>query len=103
MAATLKTYLPQKKLNLRPRSYDQVERHLLIYYKPLHRLPLRLITTRDVCARYLAIANGSGRTTATNSWRSLSAFFDWCLRQGLVERNPVSASSASAIADVIAC
>src|SRR5262245_37087739 len=88
LAATLKVYLPQKKLNLRPRSYDQVERHLLTHCEPLHRLPLRLVTTPDVTARHLAIANASGRTTATNVLRSLSAFFDWALRQGLVERNP---------------
>src|SRR5262245_61852636 len=29
VAATLQTYLPQKKLTLRPRSYTEVERHLL--------------------------------------------------------------------------
>src|SRR5215475_5247993 len=39
--ATLQVYLPQKKLALRPRSYTEVERHLLIYFKPLHRMPLR--------------------------------------------------------------
>jgi integrase len=88
VAATLQSYLPQKKQTLRPRSYAEVERHLLIYFKPLHRVPLRLVAVRDVSARYLAIANASGRTTATNAWRSLSAFFDWCVRQGLLERNP---------------
>jgi integrase len=86
--ATLRTYLPLKRQALRPRSYIEVERHLLTYFKALHRVPLRLVKVSDVSARYLAIANTSGRTTATNSWRSLAAFFDWCLRQGLIERNP---------------
>jgi integrase len=86
--ATLRTYLPQKKQTLRPRSYAETERHLLAYYKPLHHLPLRLVNTRDVSARYQAIASDSGRTTANNSLRSLSAFFAWALRLGLVERNP---------------
>jgi integrase len=81
-------YLPQKKLTLRPRSYTEVERHLLVQWKPLHRMPLRLIGVREVNGRYLALADTSGRTTATNSWRSLSAFFAWCMRQGLIERNP---------------
>lgn len=80
VAATLQTYLPQKKLTLRERSYRELERHLLIYFKPLHRTPLRLVTTRDVNTRYLGIANTSGRTTATNAWRSPSAFFGWCMR-----------------------
>jgi integrase len=88
VAATLQTYLSEKKLKLRPRSYVETERHLLVDFKPLHLSPLRLVTTRDVGARYLTIANHNGRTTATNAMRALSAFFDWCLRQGLVERNP---------------
>src|SRR5262245_50865787 len=86
--ATLQAYLPQKKLTLRPRSFTEMERHLLIYFEPLHRLPLRLVTARDVTARYLAVAGENGRTTANNSLRSLSAFFAWCFRQGLIERNP---------------
>src|SRR5262245_43948209 len=53
--ATVQCYLPQKKLTLRSRSYVEVERHLLIYFKPLHSMPLRLVTTRDVSARYLTI------------------------------------------------
>src|SRR5262245_27598213 len=88
VGVTLQAYLPQKRLVLRPRSYVEVERHLLTYFKPLHRNPLRLVTTPDVSARYLAIANANGRTTANNPWRSLSAFLDWCLRQGLIEPNP---------------
>jgi integrase len=88
LAATLKIYLPQKKLSLRLRSYQQVEHHMLVHCEPLHRLPLRLITTPDVTARHLAIASASGRTSATNVLRSLSALFEWALRQGLVERNP---------------
>lgn len=88
MAATLPTYLPEKRAHLRPRSYVEVERHLLHYCKPLHRIPLRLVTTRDVTDRHLAIAAESGRTTATNTLRSLSAFFTWAELQGLIDKNP---------------
>jgi integrase len=86
--ATLQTYLPQKKLKLRERSYRELERHLMVHFKSLHRTPLRQVVAGDASARYLTIANSSGRTTATNSCRSLSAFFSWCMRQGLVNRNP---------------
>jgi integrase len=88
MGAVLPAYLEQKRLALRPRSYGEVERHLLKYHKPLHTHPLRNITPAMVATRYAAIAAVSGLTTANNSWRSLHAFFDWALRQGLVERNP---------------
>jgi integrase len=86
--ATLRVYLPQKKLKLRERSYRELERHLLVHFRPLHHIPLRQVIAGDVSTRYLTLANTAGRTTATNSWRSLSAFFSWCMRQGVVDRNP---------------
>lgn len=86
--ATLQLYLPQKKLKLRERPYREVERHLLVHYRPIHRIPLHAVTVGDIAPRYLAIANASGRAAATNAWRSLSAFFGWAMRQGLVDRNP---------------
>lgn len=86
--ATLRTFLPQKRLTLRPNSYRQIERHLLRYLQPLHRTPLRLVSPGDVAALYLDVATASGKPTATNAWRSWSHFFGWCLRQGLIEKNP---------------
>jgi integrase len=88
MEAELPAYLAHKHQLLRPRSYREVERHLQKYYQPLHRHPLRAITLAMVTTRCAAITTNSGATTAKNSWRSLHAFFDWALRQGLVERNP---------------
>lgn len=86
--SVLQTYLPIKRANLRPRSYAEVERHLLMYYRPLHGHSLRLITGAAVSTRYERIVKDSGATTANNSWRSVRAFFEWCLRQGLIDRNP---------------
>jgi integrase len=86
--ATLRVYLPQKKLKLRERPYREVERHLLVHFEPLHCTPLRQVATGEVAARYLKLADTVGRTTATNAWRSLSAFFAWGMRQGLADRNP---------------
>jgi integrase len=88
MASALQVYLPIKRGQLKPRSYGEVERHLLAHCKPLHRHPLRNITPAMVASRYAAIAAGSGATTANNTWRSLHAFLDWALRQGQLERNP---------------
>ena len=88
MAAVLPGYLAHKRQMLRPRSYVQVERHLMSYFEPLHRYPLSAITPAIVSARCAAIAAGSGATTAKNSWRSTRAFFFWAVRQGLMERNP---------------
>ena len=82
MAHALQVYLPIKRGQLKPRSYGEVERHLLTHCRPLHRHPLRNITPAMVASRYAAIAAGSGPTTANNTWRSLHAFLDWALRQG---------------------
>src|SRR5262245_21143193 len=40
MGAVLPTYLAQKRMALKPRSYAEVERHLLKYHKALHSDPL---------------------------------------------------------------
>jgi integrase len=88
MAAVLPAYLEGKRLTLKPRSFIETERHLLRDCKPLHGHPLRALTLAMVATRYGAIAKLSGSTTATNALRALHAFFDWCLRQGFVDRNP---------------
>jgi integrase len=88
MAGVLETYLPIKRAKLRPRSYIETERHLLVGFKRLHPRPVRQITTATVSAQYEAMVSDRGATTATNAWRALHAFFDWALRQGLIDRNP---------------
>jgi integrase len=88
VGAALRTYLPQKKATLRERPYREVERHLMVCFKPLHRTTLRHVVPGDVSARYAKLAEERGRTTATNALRSLSAFFAWGVKQGLIDRNP---------------
>jgi integrase len=88
MAGVLQIYLPIKRAKLRPRSYTETERHLLVGFKRLHPRPVRQITTAMVSAAYEAMVVERGATAATNAWRSLHAFFDWALRQWLIDRNP---------------
>jgi integrase len=88
MGSVLPAYLEHKQRMLRPRPYDQVQRHLNKYFAPLHRYPLTAITLTMVAARSAAIASTSGATTAKNSCRSLHAFFVWCSLRGLIDRNP---------------
>ena len=102
MLATLRIYLPQKKLKLRERSYRELERHLSVHFQAAAHIPLRQVAAGDVSARYLTLANTAGRTTATNAWRSLSALFAWGMRQGLVDRNPSLGINAFPTASVIA-
>jgi integrase len=87
--ATLRIYLPEKKLALRPRSYTGVERHLLRYAKPLHSLGVASVTRRDVAGVLATVAAQNGSLTANRARASLSAFFAWCMARGLAEQNPV--------------
>jgi integrase len=87
--AILKEYLKRKRLDMKPRSYLEVERHLLNYAKPLHRLQLAKIERRNVASLISGLASSSGVVSANRARASLSAFFAWSIRQGLVDANPV--------------
>jgi integrase len=82
-------YLDFQKDNLRPRSLVEVRRHLLIYAKALHGLPVGTIDRRTIADRLTAIAKDSGAVTANRLRASLSATFSWGMKQGLASSNPV--------------
>jgi integrase len=83
-------FLARQRERLRPRSYPDVERHLLKHSKPLHGLQLGAITRRDIAAVIAAVAENSGSTTGNRVRTSLSTFFAWSIREGLIEANPVA-------------
>ncbi len=86
MAAALKVYLPFKRASVRPRSYAEIERHLLKHLKALHPMQLSKIGPPDIAVRLTAIGSDA---VATNVRRSLNTFFVWAMGQGMVDRNPV--------------
>jgi len=87
-AAAIAEYLPQKRPQLKGRSYPDLERHLLIQARTLHELQLVKITRRDI-ATVLTATTKAGPVTANRVRSSLSSFFAWAMQQGLVEDNPV--------------
>jgi integrase len=86
---SLDRYLKHKEVTLKPRPYDEVKRHLQKHCKPLHRLSLSEIDRRTVAARLGEIETASGPVARNRVRSSLSAFFNWCIREGLLETNPV--------------
>ena len=90
MGAVAQSYLTYQSGHLRPRSYVEVERHLLRYCKPLHGLQLAKIDRRTVAARITDVASNSGAATANRVRASLSALFSWAMRQGLCDHNAVA-------------
>ena len=87
--AALHSFLARQKGRLKPRSYVEVERHLLVQAKRLHRLRLTGIDRRNIAALLAEIAANNGPTAANRMRASLSAFFAWTLKEGLAESNPV--------------
>ena len=93
--AQLPRYLAFKRASLRPRSYAQVERHLMVHAKPLHNRPLASLATdrRGVAIVLANIAEASGPVEANMVRSSLSACCSWLMREGLLESNPIVATN----------
>ena len=87
--AVLRPYLAHKKSAVRLRTYEQIERHLSTQAKRLDGLQLANIDRRDIAALLTEIATDSGPSAANRFRASLSAFFAWAMREGLVDSNPV--------------
>jgi integrase len=81
-------YLAKRKPNVRPRSFVEIEHHLLTHSKPLHRLALIEVTRRAIAETLAKIEQGSGPIARNRVRASLSAFLNWCIREGLCETNP---------------
>jgi integrase len=88
-AATAARFLEYQRTRLRPRSYPDVERHLLTHAKALHGLQLAKIERRDIATVIAAVADNSGAVTGNRVRTSLSTLFSWAMMHGLVESNPV--------------
>jgi integrase len=86
--AVLRTYLPAKKL--RPRSRVEVERHLLKNAASLHSRPVAQITRREIASCLAGVTERNGASQANRTRASLSAFFTWCCKRGLIDTNPVT-------------
>jgi integrase len=89
----IRTYLNRQKARLRPSSYRHSERYLLDHWKPLHAIPLAKIDRRTVAARLGTLITDCGPAAADRARATLSAFFVWAVKEGLVEANPVFATN----------
>jgi integrase len=86
-----KQYLEWQEKRLRPRSFEEVERHLLTHSRPLHGEPLAKIDRRAVAGLLSALPANGNHVRA-----SLSAFFAWAMREGLAEANPAALTNKPA-------
>lgn len=89
LGAEINQYLERKRASMKPRSFVEVERHLLVHAEPLHRLRLAEIDRRTIALRLAEIEQASGPIARNRVRSSLSAMFAWAIREGLIETNSV--------------
>jgi integrase len=82
-------YLDVRVKDMKPGSLDQCQRHLLKYFKPLHRLAIGKIDRATIAVELRAIAKKNGPVQADRARSTLSAMFGWCVGEGFLEANPV--------------
>jgi integrase len=82
-------YLSRRKPALRPKTFYEVERYLSVAAKPLHSSELHEVTRRAIAELLAKVEQGSGPIARNRCRSTLSAFFAWCIREGLCELNPV--------------
>jgi integrase len=86
-------YLERKRQGMKPRAFEEVERHLTNHAAPLHKLRLAEIDRRIVALRLGEIETNSGPVARNRVRSSLSAFFSWAVTEGLLETNPVQGTA----------
>src|SRR5262249_46077192 len=91
--ATIDRYLERRRASLRPTSFSATKYYLRDLAAPLHRLRLEQIDRRKLAALLGEIETSSGAPSRNRARSALSAFFAWCLTEGLLESNPVEGTA----------
>ncbi|MGY3344678.1 MULTISPECIES: tyrosine-type recombinase/integrase [unclassified Bradyrhizobium] len=85
-----------KQGDLKPRSYEEIERHLTKHWKPLHKLVIGSINRGTIATRLREIAKNHGPVAADRSRSYVSTFFGWTIGEGICETNPVDGTNRHA-------
>jgi integrase len=93
----LRPFLAYKKRDLKARSYEECERHLLMHARRLQGLQIDAIDRRTIGALLTALATNNGPSLANSVRASLSGFFSWAMREGLSQANPVIGTNRAVV------
>jgi len=72
------------------KAFAMIERHLRKHAQPLHHLRLAEIDRRTIAQVLAGVERNAGPIARNRARASLSAFFAWLIREGLIETNPVA-------------
>jgi integrase len=86
-------YLEARAPTLRPATVRGARWYLDVLWSPLHGRPIAGIRRADVATRLAEIVRDSGRTSAAQARRTLSALYAWAICEGIAETNPVAGSN----------
>jgi integrase len=92
----IERYLERKRASLKPSSFAEAGRYLRGHASPLHRLRLDQIDRRKVAALLGDIETSCGPVSRNRLRSYLSAFFSWCIQEGLLDQNPVAGTGKAA-------
>ena len=94
LLAAIEEFLDRSaKPNLKPRSYDEVSRHLKQHWKPLHKRGLKTIERADVALQLGVLARENGPFASNRARAALSGFFSWALGEGMANINAVTGTN----------
>jgi integrase len=88
--ALLPRFLEHQRARLKPRPFEETERHLIAHAKPLHGHPIDVVDRRLIATRLAELAKASGPAASNRVRTSLSAFFTWAAREGYIDSNPAT-------------
>ena len=94
--ALLPRFLVRQRAKLKPRSLEEVVRHLEQHAKSLHTRSIEQIDRRGLAVLLARIAEKSGPSAANRVRASLSAYFAWLVREGMLDANPVIGTNRAA-------
>lgn len=87
LGAVADAYLKRAKIRLKPRSYEEVYRHLTKAWQPLRSRPIASVKRADVAAQLNIIAE-TGPVNANRARAALSGLFSYAVGEGICEANP---------------
>jgi integrase len=93
LEAALRLYLPRQKTRVRWRSYVEIERYLNRYFRSLHEWPLTRVDRRAVAEALAKIEVEHGPAAANRARTTLTAFYSWCITEGITDHNPVTGTA----------
>ena len=89
----LADYLDHQRSALKPRSFEEVKRHLMVHCGPLNAKPIDAIDQKAAAQLLANIKRNSGPTAANRVRTSVGAYFGWLMGEAEASSNPFAATN----------